>query len=229
MKKCAIALLFSLGMFKAAYSQDKVVITDQDDESEQTDSSLNPRFGLKANFIGAYNTAHFNGTANSSMSNKYGVGFGAFLDIPFTKTWGMQVGLNYAALGSKITGYYFNITYAAKQTLKYNYVTIPLVAKYNIGQSGVTVLAGPQFGILVSAKRIDGSDNKTDVKSDLKSNDISALGGVEYKLPLNHFSPAVKIGASYQAGLTNIIKTLSDNSNNKMYNNAFSVYASITF
>ncbi|WP_447641896.1 MULTISPECIES: porin family protein [Chitinophagaceae] len=217
MKKCAIAFLLSMSIFQAAHSQDS------------TEQSLNPKFGLKGSFIGAYNTAHFNGAANTTMNTRAGWGVGAFLDIPFSTSWGAQIGLNYAAMGTKLTGYYLNLTYSSSQDIRYNYMTIPLLARYTIGTSGLTVMAGPQFGILLSARRVDGANNKTNVKSNLKSNDLAGVGGLEYKLPLHNFSHEVRIGASYQAGLSNIIKDISTNSNNKMYNNAFTGYVAFAF
>lgn len=226
MKKYAIVLLLSMGIFQAAYSQD----TNKDDkEDEETENSLNPKFGLKAGYIGAYNTADFSGAANADMSTKSGVGFGAFLDIPFSKSWGVQVGMNYASLGSKLTGKYFNITYSDPQTLKYNYFTIPILAKYTIGNSGLSILAGPQFGVLLSAKRVNPNGDKTNVKTNLKSNDLAGVGGLEYKLPIKNFDHDIRIGASYQAGLSSIIKDASSNSNNKMYNNAFMGYVAFAF
>ncbi|PZP43921.1 MAG: hypothetical protein DI598_15155 [Pseudopedobacter saltans] len=225
MKKYAIVLLLSLGVFQSAYSQDKT--TDDKDDSEET--TLNPKFGLKAGYINSNNTADFYGSANATMKSKSGMNFGAFLDIPFSKSWGVQIGMNYAALGTKLTGQYFNITYSDPQNLKYNYFTIPLLAKYTIGNSGLSVLAGPQFGVLLSAKRVNPNGDKTNVKSGLKSNDIAGLGGLEYKLPLKNFSHDIRIGASYQAGLTNIIKDISSNSSNKMYNNAFNAYVAFVF
>jgi|GEM_PF-5258346 len=227
MKKCAIAFLLSIGIFQAAYSQDKTT-TDETEQKEQP--SLNPQFGLKVSYIGAYNTADFNGASNATMTTKSGFGAGAFLNIPFSHSWGMQLGLNYAALGSKLTGNYLNNNYATTQNLKYNYFTIPLLARYTIGTSGLTVMAGPQFGILLSAKReAVASGNTANVKSNLKSNDISGVGGLEYKLPFKNFSHDVIVGASYQAGLGNIIKDISKNSTNKMYNNAFSGYVAFAF
>lgn len=217
MKKYAIAFLLSLGIFQAAHSQDS------------TEQSLNPRFGIKGSFINAYNTADFNGASNASMSNKAGWGTGVFLDVPFSQRWGAQLGLNYAQLGTKLTGYYLNLNYSSSQSLKYNYFTIPLLAKYTVGTSGLSILAGPQIGFLLSAKRNDGSGNSTNVKSSLKSNDFSGVGGLEYKLPLHNFSHEVRVGANYQVGLSNVIKDISTNSNNKMYNNAFSAYVAFAF
>ncbi len=219
MKKCAITFLLSMGIFHAAYSQDS---------TEEQSSSLNPRFGIKGSFISAYNTASFYGSSNATMSNKAGWGVGAFLDIPFSKQWGAQLGLNYAQLGTKLTGFYLSQNFSASQNIKYNYFTIPILAKYTIGTSGLSILAGPQIGFLLSAKRNDGT-NSTSVKSSLKSNDFAGVAGLEYKLPLHDFSHELRIGASYQAGLSNVIKDISTNSNNKMYNNAINAYVAFAF
>ena len=215
-------LLIALSLLQTAYAQENT----KDSGDAPT---LNPIFGLKFNYISAYNTANFSDGHNSQFKNKSGIGFGAFLDIPFSQKWGIQLGLNYTQLGTKLSGFYFNNYYATNQTLKYNYITIPLLAKYKIANSGLSVMAGPQIGILTSATRYDGAGNNENVKSNLNSNDFAAVGGLEYTLPLKDFSHQVRIGASYQAGISNIIKDVSTNSYNKMYNNSFSAYAAFAF
>lgn len=224
MKKCALALLLCMGIGQAAFSQDVKKETEDD-------NSMNPKFGLKISYVGAYNTADFYGSAGSKMSAKSGIGGGAFLDIPFSKSWEAQLGLNFAPLGTKLTGDYMNQTFPTSNTqnIKYNYITIPLLARYNVGQSGLTVMAGPQFGVLISAKQTNSNNNTTDVKAKIKSNDFAGIGGLEYKLPLHNFDHQVRVGVTYQAGLSNVIKDISTNGNNKMYNNAFSGYVAFVF
>ncbi|MFT4204578.1 MAG: porin family protein [Chitinophagaceae bacterium] len=225
MKKCAIALLLSLCVYHAAQAQDF------QDSTDTESSSLNPRIGIKGSFIGAFNSVTFlNSTAEAatSMGPRLSWGVGAYLDIPFDEKWGVQLGLNYASLGTKLKkGYYLNQNYTVSQNLKYNYLTIPILARYNIGTSGWSVLAGPQFGVLLSARRQVSSTN-ANVKSYLKSSDWAGVAGLEYKLPVHSFLHDMRVGASFQYGLTNIIKDMDTYSSYKLYNNAANVYVGFT-
>lgn len=77
---------------------------------------------------------------------------------------------------------------------KLNYINLPLLAKYTFQKIGVSAIAGPQLGFLISAK--DANDN--DIKSSYKTVNFSlALGGsYDYK--------KFEFGARYNIGLSNV-------------------------
>lgn len=75
----------------------------------------------------------------------------------------------------------------------FSYMNIPLILKlYTV--AGINLQVGPQIGLLTSAKR----DN-VDIRSELKSTDISLALGVGWDLPLR-----LSIDARYNWGLSDI-------------------------
>jgi hypothetical protein len=58
------------------------------------------------------------------------------------------------------------------------YMDVPVMAKFYLA-GGLNIQAGPQFGVLLSAERTDG----TDVKDLLKASDLSAAMGLGWDLP----------------------------------------------
>lgn len=96
----------------------------------------------------------------------------------------------------------------ASGTVKVNlgYVNFPVMAKYYIAD-GFNIQAGPQLGILATAKtkfsaKSGGEDfsESEDIKDEIKSTDIGASFGLGYKVPL----VGLQIDARYNLGLTDI-------------------------
>jgi hypothetical protein len=79
----------------------------------------------------------------------------------FSDHLGIQPEVLYSAQGAK----------SGDQKYKVNYVTVPVLVRYNINEMW-SLHAGPQFGVLTSAKYSTGS-NEQDVKDQLKGTDIA--------------------------------------------------------
>ena len=84
-----------------------------------------------------------------------------------------------------------------------NYLNIPIMAKYYFSES-FSVLAGPQIGILMSAKA-KSDDEDVDVKEFFNTTDISLGIGLEYAL-----ESGLNFNARYNIGMTTIEKDLAD-------------------
>lgn len=82
---------------------------------------------------------------------------------------------------------------------KLNYISIPVLFKKSLFPMGVRpyVLAGPEFCFLLSAKA-----GETDIKDDIKSQDLSATVGAGVELSL--FGKGIYVEARYSYGLNNI-------------------------
>lgn len=145
-------------------------------------------FGFKAGMTSSNMTAS-GGGISISFTNKIGFYAGAFTDIQVSPTFSVQPELTYALLGAKTT-----IT-GANDKLDLGYLNIPVLAKYNF--NGLSLFAGPQLGILLSAKDQDG----TSEKDEFNSTDFSGIVGAGYTL-FNGFG----FDARYQFGLSNIAK-----------------------
>jgi hypothetical protein len=140
----------------------------------------------------------------SSPSFLPGMHAGAYVTWMFTEHLGLQPEVLYSAQGAKNGDY----------KVKVNYVNIPVLVRYNVNDL-LSFHAGPQFGVLTSAKYVAGS-NETDVKDQVKGSDIGLAAGVGIDLPM-------KLNFSFR-----FIQGLSDigedsNSTTKNYNLQFSV------
>lgn len=88
-----------------------------------------------------------------------------------------------------------------------NYINVPFMFQY-MYDNGFRIQAGPQFGVLVSAKSQD-----INVKDDYETFDMALGVGLSYVNPVTNFGVDVR----YNHGLSNINK----NTEAKLYNRGF--------
>jgi hypothetical protein len=97
---------------------------------------------------------------------------GGYLTLMFTEHLGLQPELLYSGQGAK----------SGSSKLKLNYVTVPILFRFNVN-SVLSFHAGPQFGVLTSAKLKNGS-NSVDYKDNYKSSDVGIAIGTTVDLPM---------------------------------------------
>ncbi|WP_417881808.1 porin family protein [Xanthomarina gelatinilytica] len=174
-------------------------------------------FGPKA----GVNFANLNGDIED---NDMRVGFhiGGAVELMFNEKMGLQAELLYSLQGTKdsysSTETIGGVTYTEEEEAKLNlsYINIPVSFKYYIA-NGFNVEAGPQVGILASAKtkydyteRVQGGgydetyseSGDEDVKDYFKSVDFGMNFGLGYKM-----DNGLNFGARYNLGLMNINDT----------------------
>lgn len=128
-------------------------------------------------------------------SANVGPNAGIFANFKVALNLSLQPELAYSAMGYKVD------VDGVSGTETTSYLTLPLLVKFKVPMTGLGIYAGPQYGLLLSAK--DKSDGETqDAKDSYKSSDVAAVFGAEYALKLGLF-----FSARYQAGLTNVAKT----------------------
>lgn len=178
---------------------------------------------------GAYTTIHegFATTSNADISNNLSITGGAGVNFRLSDKLGLKTGMDYSLLGSTFTGYLFNLNYTKKVDLNLAYLSIPLLASYQILTPNLSVLAGPQFNILLSSSSKVQDGSKFNIKSSFNSSDWLAVGGFEYKL--NVGKKQLFISPRYNFGLSNIVKDISTNSNNTMHNRAITATVGYIF
>lgn len=157
-------------------------------------------------FAGATNAQHFNIgikgglnayniTNNDVFKNelKLGLHCGFIGHVHLSKQFALQPELVYSMQGSKNTNL--------------DYVNIPLMFQYMF-DNGFRLQAGPQLGILASAKT-----NDVNVMNDMESLDLAIGIGVSY------VNPATGLGVDvrYNHGLSDIFK----NEGSKFFNRGF--------
>jgi len=173
--------------------------------------SANAQFGLK----GGLNLANLGGDDVDDEGKKALVGFygGVFYNIACGETFSVQPELVYSGQGAK----YEEFGIEAKIVL--SYINLTPLARFNTS-SGFFVGVGPQLGFLLSAKgKVDGQDDE-DIKDQLKGIDIGGAIAAGYELE-NGFG----FYARYNHGFT----TISDNSDEKVFNRVFQVGVRYSF
>ncbi|MBP6127860.1 porin family protein [Flavobacterium sp.] len=162
------------------------------------------------------NISNFSGDVTDSKS-LIGAQFGGFAEIKISDKFAFQPELLFSMQGakSKYTETYLGDTYSEESKTKLNYLNIPVLAKYYIADK-FAVLAGPQFGILMSAKEdydvsetysgiTDSYSESVDVKNFYKSLSLSFNLGASYSFTDNLF-----VDARYNLGLSSITKNYTD-------------------
>ncbi|HLP38790.1 porin family protein [Lacibacter sp.] len=161
--------------------------------------------GIKAG-LNLYNIKYNN---DVKYDMKPGLHAGLFGHIHVTKNFAVQPELLFSAQGAKYT------TGGVDTKLNLNYLNVPILLQYMF-DNGFRLEAGPQLGLLLTAKVDDGT-TKTDIKSDLKPIDLGLGLGLGYI----HVPSGFGVDARYNLGLSNIND--EDNSNVKANNRGFQV------
>jgi hypothetical protein len=121
---------------------------------------------------------------------------GAFAELNFTKSWGIQPELLFSQTKTQ-TATDFNDVYQEginSRSVNLNYLTIPILLSYKLPIPILSIQVGPQFGILLNT-----SENiVTNGKNAFKSGDFSMVGGAQVNLG------PFKGGVRYIYGFTNI-------------------------
>jgi hypothetical protein len=124
-----------------------------------------------------------------------GILVGGYLVYMINEKFGVQPEVLFSMQGSK---WDFS---GDDSKFKFNYINIPILARYNITEM-ISVHAGPQFGLLLSADLEDEDGDQLDIKDDIKGVDVAGATGVEVELP-----NGLGFGARYVLGFTNNIDT----------------------
>lgn len=123
---------------------------------------------------------------------------GAFFEIDFNKSWGIQPEILFSQSSSKVDSG-FSATYEnlpgqlIDRNVKLNYLNIPVLLRVNAG-SFLTFHAGPQFSILIN----DDENLLSNGKAAFKDGDLSAVLGAQ--LNISKF----RVYGRYNIGLANI-------------------------
>ncbi len=165
-------------------------------------------------FVGAATAQHFNigvkgglnayTTSNEDISKvepKLGLHLGLIGHAHLGGQLAFQPELVFSMQGSKYTAGGTDVN------LNLNYINIPLIVQY-MYDNGFRLQAGPQIGILASAKTKINS-TVLDVKDDFETIDFGIGVGMSYVNPATDFGFDIR----YNHGLSNITKDASNSFN----------------
>ncbi|RZJ55926.1 MAG: PorT family protein [Flavobacterium sp.] len=147
------------------------------------------KFGVK----GGLNLTNLTGDVEGT-SSLVGFHVGGFAEIKLTDKFAIQPELLFSTQGAKIEETFFDES--DEYDTKLNYLNIPVLAKFYVTEA-FSVEAGPQLGVLLSAKS-DGED----VKDFYKSVDFGFNVGAGY-----NFTENLSVGLRYTIGLSSVFET----------------------
>lgn len=152
------------------------------------------RFGAKA----GVNASKMSGSS-FKKGFKYNYQLGGFVQINFSKRFGIQPEVSLVQSSSEFTDdpaeVYDDLFDGSQRKAKLSYLEVPVLLNVNLGPSKrVKLQVGPSYGGLLK-QTVDSLK----VNGDLyKKSEWSAIGGLWIQLPL------INIGARFKQGLTNI-------------------------
>lgn len=176
------------------------------------------QFGIKAGMnVSSLSTEE----GLDDQKSKIGFNAGVFMNAPLAENFSIQPELLYSQYGDKANATIAGNEYSYARNL--DYVTIPVMFQYNATPS-FYLEAGPEFGLLVSAKNKvkNETSGQTITESDNYKDD---LNGFNFGVGLGagyYFTPNVGLTARYVAGFTDIYKD-GQNSGDAVKNNVFQV------
>jgi hypothetical protein len=151
----------------------------------------------KFNFGGKLG-ANFTKISGQAFKDGYELGYhaGAFAEIDVTRKWGIQPEVLWnqtnthaaVALDEAVNNWQQNT-----KDIKLNYLTIPVLLRYNVG-SLLTLNVGPQFGILLNKDESLWNNGK----EAFKSGDFSMVAGASVNLKM------LRVYGRYNIGLNNL-------------------------
>lgn len=148
-----------------------------------------------------------------SQEYKFGYSVGAFSQLNFTSSWGIQPELLFNQTNYR-TGTQFSSIYpdgVGDVKGKLNYLTIPVLLNFR-PIPFLSILAGPQFGILLNQDK----NLIANGKDAFKKGDFSLVGGAQLNLA------SLMVGARYVVGLNDINNV---SSNYSWKNQGWQLYA----
>jgi hypothetical protein len=162
----------------------------------QTKTSNGFGFGIKAGANFSNPKVEVNNTELDTKT-KVGLNAGVFMNIPMGSSLSVQPEVVYSSLGYKVND----------DKVDLNYLTVPVLIKYNFAGSGFGIYAGPQIGFLASAKYKPSNGSNTDIHDNFKGTDVSLVFGPEFMIP----NTPVVLSGRYQVGLKNVAEPAAGN------------------
>ncbi|WP_426430696.1 porin family protein [Winogradskyella sp. HB-48] len=144
------------------------------------------------------NFASLSGDGSSDLSSLVNFHAGFFMEINLTKDVKVQPELLFTVYGFELSG-------GENKSVRLNYVALPVMAKYFLSEA-FSFDAGPQVGLLVTAKK--GTGSLADVKTDFFDRDFGINLGASYAI-----SNKVSTSLHYYIGLTDVTRVETKNQN----------------
>lgn len=157
------------------------------------------RFGIK----GGANLGKLDGSGFQD-GFKLGYHLGAFAQVNLVKGFGVQGELVFSSTKAETTDKFSDIyegvsTSDNRKKINLNYLSIPLLANIDLGTPRLKLQVGPQFGAMVSDRKVLGAANEA-----FKGGEISGVAGLWLQLPIINVSARYIIGFNDVKGINDV-------------------------
>lgn len=187
-----------------------------------TCQNIEAQFGYGVHAAGSFETQTELGKLWNNCDIYQGFMIGGFIDYKIGKNFSIQTELNYQKKGAKDKSTLYGVESVTRR--EFNYLTVPLLAKYTMNNSGlgdnwgISFFGGPYGSYLTSSSANNKSGNETtpiEIDSKAEKSDAGAIigAGLSYKLKKGG---AVLAELRYQMGLKSIDKNDPDLRNKGM-------------
>jgi outer membrane immunogenic protein len=173
-------------------------------------------FGVSAG-INVANMSFKSQGVTESLTSLVGFKGYVFYDLPLGGSFSLENELGFDGMGAKLKDPTSGITY----TESLSYLTLAILPKFNVPQTGLSIYLGPSLGYLLSAKSSGGGQSASDTDN-YNSIDLFGEIGASYYLPMGF-----GLTARYMAWITNIVKDAQ--SGESGHNSAFSITLAYKF
>ncbi|WP_296383563.1 porin family protein [Winogradskyella sp.] len=144
------------------------------------------------------NVANLAGDGTENISSLLNFQAGLFTEITLSENFKIQPELLFSVYG-------FKQDFEGVSKIRLNYVVLPIMVKWFVSEA-FSLDAGPQVGLLVTAK--NGTGSLADVKSDFYDRDFGVNIGASYVI-----SEKVSASLRYYFGLTDVTAINTKNQN----------------
>ncbi|QJB35743.1 PorT family protein [Chitinophaga oryzae] len=160
------------------------------------------RFGIK----GGANLGKLDGSGFQD-GFKLGYHLGGFAQLNLAKGFGVQGEVIFSSTKTETTDKFSDIyegvsTSDNRKKVNLNYLSIPLLANIDLGTPRLKLQVGPQFGAMVSDRKVFGAANTA-----FKGGEISGVAGLWLQLPIVNVSARYIIGFNDVKGIESVTNT----------------------
>lgn len=196
------------------------VFSQIDESTEEWDSGF---FGNELEYGGKIGTTVSTFTNQQPHTNiKQGVTVGAFVRYHIEEPFAVQMEVNYAQRGGRLTSFGLSGLFKAEnQSLRMDNIEVPLLGQYSLPLMGgdLKLNLGPLFGFnmhsgvqsegtMFEGTRFHTYSSEENVSSSIKNFEFSALGGVGFEFDVTDELFLI-IDARYKYGLTSVYEGYS--------------------
>ncbi|NLR57158.1 PorT family protein [Chitinophaga polysaccharea] len=176
------------------------------------------RFGIK----GGANLGKLDGTGFQD-GFKLGYHLGGFAQLNLVKGFGVQGEVIFSSTKTETTDNFSDIyknvsTSDNRKKVNLNYLSIPLLANIDLGTPRLKLQVGPQFGALVSDRKVFGAANEA-----FKGGEISGVAGLWLQLPI------VNVSARYIVGFNDVKNAESVTNTSNWKNQSIQLGVGVSF